>query len=74
MAYQPEPCAMHDQPMLAIDIEALISNEAFLAPQPLVYHRRNLREVRQDEGLDVEGLSFELEVFNRPCQGRGVVS
>ena len=60
MSDQPEPSAVHDQPMLTIDVEALISDEAFLAAQPFMFGRGNLREMREDEGLDAERPSLEL--------------
>ena len=49
--------------MLAIYIEPLVSHKAFLGAQALVLARSYFGKVREDEGLHLDGLTFQGKRF-----------
>src|SRR5690606_38226716 len=52
-----EPGAVHDQSVLPVDVESLISDKTLLASKLLMLSCRHLGIVRQDERLDLDRLA-----------------
>ena len=61
MPHEPEPRPADDQAVIAVDIETLIAEETLLPSEPVVLTGQQFRIVRQDEGLDVDGPTGNLQ-------------